>query len=87
MSIRTIPSRAFNQNVTEAKKSALQQPVFITDRGNITHVLLNINDYKKITQKTDSIIDLLAMPEADTDIPEFDAPRINDTLFKPADFS
>ena len=87
MSITTIPSRVFNQNVTEAKKSALQQPVFITDRGNITHVLLNIDAYKKITQEIDNITDLLAMPEANTDAVEFYAPKINDTILKPADFS
>ena len=85
MSITTITSRTFNQSVTEAKRSALEHPVFITDRGDITHVLLNINDYKKITRNSANIIDLLTMPDAD-DV-DLDAKPLKDNFLKPADFS
>lgn len=85
MSITTISSREFNHDVTKAKRAALSGPVFITDRGHTAHVLLSVEEYQKITDQQQSIVDLLAMPEAG-DI-EFDAPTIDKGLYRPADFS
>lgn len=85
MSITTLSSREFNHNVTKAKRAALSGPVFITDRGQAAHVLLSIEEYKTITDQQQSIADLLAMPETDTI--EWDAPSIDKTLYRPADFS
>ncbi|MCW7553172.1 type II toxin-antitoxin system Phd/YefM family antitoxin [Endozoicomonas gorgoniicola] len=85
MSITTISSRAFNQNVTEAKRSAMKQPVFITDRGSITHVLLNIDEYQLITRNAASILELLAMPEAENT--DFEVEPLENSFLKPADFS
>ena len=85
MSITTITSRTFNQNVTEAKRMALKQPVFISDRGTVTHVLLNIDHYKEITRNAANILELLAMPEAnDADL---EAEPLKDNFLKPVDFS
>jgi prevent-host-death family protein len=85
MSITTVSSREFNQDVTKAKRSANNGPVFITDRGQPAHVLLSIAEYQKITDSQESIIDLLAMPDgADID---FEIPRRKKNLFKPADLS
>ena len=41
----TMTSRDFNQNSSAAKRAALDGPVFITDRGQISHVLLSYEDY------------------------------------------
>ena len=60
----TLSSREFNQNVTKAKKASLEGPVFITDRGVVSHVLLSIDEYQKIAPEEGSILELLAMPEA-----------------------
>ena len=49
--------------------------MFITDRGHPAHVLLTIDAYQKITEKPESIIDLLAMPETD-DI-DFEPTKLN----------
>ena len=85
MTVMTISSREFNQDVSKAKRSTANGPVFITDRGHTAHVLLTIKDYQKITDKNESIVDLLAMPDAvDT---EFDAPRLTKNLYLPADLS
>ena len=35
----TFTSRQFNQDTSRAKRTANEGPVFITDRGKITHVL------------------------------------------------
>ena len=85
MSITTISSRDFNQDVTKAKRAASQGPVFITDRGHPSHVLLTIEEYQKITDKKENIIELLAMPEGD-DI-DFEPPQLDKDIYRPADFS
>ncbi|MGB9028749.1 MAG: type II toxin-antitoxin system Phd/YefM family antitoxin [Acidobacteriaceae bacterium] len=82
MPITTVTSREFNQDVGRAKKAAVKGPVFITDRGRPAHVLLSIEEYRKITGKHDSIVDLLAAPKA-ADI-EFEPPRLT-RLHRPAD--
>ena len=85
MGITTISSREFNQDVSKAKRAALSGPVFITDRGHAAHVLLSIDEYKKITDRKESIVELIAMPEvADID---FEPPRLNRELYRPADLS
>lgn len=85
MKITTITSRKFSQDIGKAKRHASMGPVFITDRGRTAHVLLSIEDYLKITEKEESIVELLAMPEA-ADI-DFDPPRLNRKMYDAADFS
>jgi prevent-host-death family protein len=57
-----LTSRSFNQDTGRAKKASSTGPVFITDRGKPSHVLLSIRDYRKFSEKGKSIADLLAMP-------------------------
>ncbi len=73
MTITTLSSRELNQDVGRAKKAALNGPVFITDRGKPAHVLLSIEDYRRLTDKHRNIVDALSMPGL-SDI-EFDPPR------------
>lgn len=85
MNITTVSSRKFNQDVSGAKRATCNGPVFITDRGRPAHVLLTIEEYQKITDKKESIVELLAMPDvADID---FEAPRLKNELYRPADLS
>jgi prevent-host-death family protein len=64
MPITTVSSRDLNQDVTRAKKAALNGPVFITDRGRPSHVLLSIDEYKRLTNQGRNIADTLAMYDA-----------------------
>ncbi|GAA0330495.1 type II toxin-antitoxin system prevent-host-death family antitoxin [Sphingomonas oligophenolica] len=66
--MKVIASREFNQDVSSAKRAARLEPVFVTDRGRPTHVLMSIDAFRQLTGQTESIVDLLAMP----DIPEID---------------
>ena len=84
MPITTLSSREFNQDASGAKKAARKGPVFITDRGRPAHVLLTIEEYRKITGGSASIIDMLALPGVE-DV-EFEPARAGD-LYRPADFS
>ena len=74
MTITTLSSRELNQDVTRAKKAAKSGPVFITDRGKPAHVLLSIEEYRRLTKQARNIADSLAMPDL-ADI-EFDPPRV-----------
>ena len=51
MTITTVSSREFNQAASKVKRAAANGPVFITDRGQPSHVLLTIEEYLKITDK------------------------------------
>jgi prevent-host-death family protein len=82
MSVTTLSSREFNQDASRAKKAAEHGPVFITDRGKPRHVLLSIEEYRRIIGVRGNIADLLAMPgteDIDLDIqPSRDLPRAAD---------
>ena len=58
----TISSRDFNQDISAAKRAAAQGPVFITDRGKPAHVLLSIDDYRRIAGKGRTLLDTLTPP-------------------------
>jgi hypothetical protein len=59
--MKTLSSREFNQDVSLAKRLARIEPLFITDRGRPTHVLLGIDAFRQLTGPSESIVDLLAM--------------------------
>lgn len=60
--MRAISSRDFNQDVGQAKRAARFEPVFVTDRGKPTHVLMSIEAFRQLSGETENIVDLLAMP-------------------------
>lgn len=60
--MKVLSSRDFNQDVSLAKRAARLEPVFITDRGRPTHVLMSVETYRRLTGQTETIVDLLAMP-------------------------
>ena len=61
--MKIVTSREFNQDVSKAKRAAASEPVFVTDRGRPTHVLLNIATYRQLSGERQSILDLIgALP-------------------------
>jgi prevent-host-death family protein len=58
----TVSSREFNQDVTRAKKATEKGPVLITDRGRPAHVLLSIQDFRRLTGQRRSLLQALSMP-------------------------
>ena len=84
MPITTLSSREFNQDAGRAKKAANIGPVFITDRGRPAHVLLSIEDYRKLTGGQMTLVEALAQPDA----PDFDfTPPRAGKIFTTPDFS
>jgi prevent-host-death family protein len=84
MTVTTLSSREFNQDTSGAKKAAQRGPVFITDRGRPAHVLLTIEDYRRLTGGHMSLAEAVAQTDADFD---FDPPRVGGGIFKPIDLS
>ena len=68
MPVTSFSSRQFNHDLGTVKKAANTGPVFITDRGRPAHVLMTYADYKKMTDTTTKIADLLAMPAEGAEI-------------------
>jgi prevent-host-death family protein len=62
MTISTFSSREFNQDISRAKRAASDGPVFITDRGKPAHVLMTIEQYKRLTGGKRNIVEALSMP-------------------------
>ena len=81
MSITKLSSREFNQDTSKANRG----PVFITDRGRPSHVLLTAEEYQRIVGGQKSIADLLAMSEA-AEI-KFEPPRVIGDIHEQADLS
>jgi len=81
--VTTFSSREFNRDVTRAKKAARAGPVFVTDRGRPAHVLLTIEEYRRLIGDRPNLVELLAMPVT-TEI-EFESPRLAGPLFQPAE--
>jgi len=81
-----ISSRQFNQDPGSAKRkrAAARGPVLITHRGEPSHVLLTIDEYRHLKGERPSIVELLGMDDGG-DI-EFDPPRLELEL-RPADLS
>ncbi len=83
MGVTTISSREFNQDAGGAKKAAATGPVFITDRGRPSHVLLSIDAYQKLLGAGPSLAEALAQKE----VGDFDSvpPRMGDDISRPVD--
>lgn len=66
----TISARAFNQDVSAAKRAAATDPVIITDRGEPAFVLLSYAEYERLRGPRRTLVDVFA---ADDGI-EFELP-------------
>jgi prevent-host-death family protein len=66
----TLTSREFNQDTARAKREAASGPVFVTDRGKPTHVLLTVADYERLTGPKMTVAEAFYWPGAsDIDLP------------------
>ncbi|HVS16580.1 MAG TPA: type II toxin-antitoxin system prevent-host-death family antitoxin [Thermoanaerobaculia bacterium] len=71
--MKKLTSREFNRDTGGAKKAAEEGPVFITDRGRPSHVLLTFSDYQRLAASHPSIVDVLSEPKGVEDI-DLEAP-------------
>ena len=84
MTLKTLSSREFNQDLAGAKRAAREGPVIVTDRGEPAFVLLAYEDYRRLSGTPGrSLADLLYDPNS-ADI-DFEPPRLTE-LSRPATF-
>jgi prevent-host-death family protein len=62
--VKVVSSREFNQDISQAKRAARVEPVFVTDRGRPTHVLMSIDAFRRLSGPVETIVDMLAAPPA-----------------------
>ena len=85
MTVTTFSAREFNQDTGRAREAATTGPVFITDRGEPAHVLLSIEEYRRITEGSDNVVDQLGLPVGVEEV-EIDFPPARD-LVRAADIA
>jgi hypothetical protein len=85
MSSTTLSSQEFDQDTDRARKAASDGPVFITDHGAPAHVLLNIEEYRRLSGGFVSLADALAAAPGTEDI-KLDLPSRRGDLARAADF-
>ena len=73
MKTTRLTSRQFNQDAGGAKRAALAGPVYFTDRGRPSHVLLTFEHYQRLAAQGVGMADLLSQPPGIENI-EFDIP-------------
>ena len=74
MTITTLTSREFDQAIGRAKRAAHSGPVFITNRSRPTHVLLSVEDYRRLAGERRSLAEALSM-EGLSEI-DFEPPKL-----------
>ena len=84
MATTTFTSREFNQDVGRAKRAAAAGPVFVTDRGRPSLVLVTYEDWLQLSGKSTSIAEALTGTLAAAEI-DFD-PVTDRTLAAGAEF-
>jgi prevent-host-death family protein len=60
MSVTTMTSRQFNQDLASAKRAAAEGPVFVTDRGQPSLVLISYDEWAQLAGKGRTIADSLS---------------------------
>jgi PHD/YefM family antitoxin component YafN of YafNO toxin-antitoxin module len=63
--MKRVTSRELNQDVSRAKRFALVEPVFVTDRGRPTHVLISIDAWRQLSGERETMAQLLAAAPGD----------------------
>ncbi|WP_299969332.1 type II toxin-antitoxin system Phd/YefM family antitoxin [uncultured Roseobacter sp.] len=82
--MKHLTSREFNQNVSKAKRDALSGPVFVTDRGQPSHVLLSYDEYRRLTSEPTNIVEALSMKGLSS--VDFETEKVSPSI-KPVDLS
>ena len=75
---RSMSSREFNQGTGDAKRAARDGPVYVTDRGRPSHVLLSYDHYRRLVGGRSNLVDMLCGTPGAGDV-DFEIPDIEDS--------
>ena len=62
MPATSLSSSKLGQDISGAMRAATHGPVFISEGGQPTHVLLSIGEYQRLTRPRRTLVEALAMP-------------------------
>ena len=74
-----------DRDASYAGRDSLSGPVFIAEGSRAAHVILTVEEYLSMAGQKQSMVDLLAAPEA-PDI-DFDPPRLESELYRKSELS
>ncbi len=68
----TVSSQEFNRNPTSVKRKADQGPVYVTERGQVSYVVINIEEFRRLkgSPATDLVSRLRLDGYDDVELPE-----------------
>ncbi len=84
MTITTVTSRELNQDISKVKKVCEEGAVYVTNRGEPTHVMMTFEEYQKLIGNKTNIVELLTMEDNNI---EFEVPKLKGDIFKVADLT
>ena len=85
MTVTTVSSRDFNQDVSQAKRAAALGPVVIT--GRPAYVLMCHEAYRRLVGGSTGIRQLLDQADPEAEAFDFDPPRLGSGLFRASDLA
>ncbi|MDO4997338.1 MAG: type II toxin-antitoxin system Phd/YefM family antitoxin [Neisseria sp.] len=71
-----ITSQDFNRRISQAQRDCEKEPVFITNRGRLAYVLLNYEEYRRLSHK-ESIAEALSAPSQMEEMMDLEFDRAN----------
>lgn len=83
MATTTVSIEEFQKDADRVGDASAEGPVFITRPGQRTLVVLDIEEYRKLSGKEPSIVDLLSYPGAGEI--DFEPPRMGTEPYRPVD--
>jgi prevent-host-death family protein len=81
-----VSMRQYNQDSSGVVRAASEAPVFLTNRGKPTHVVMSIEEYERGHGRPKSILDTLRQPGGPEYDFEFEPPKLGGELIRSVDF-
>ncbi|MBO7081722.1 MAG: type II toxin-antitoxin system Phd/YefM family antitoxin [Neisseriaceae bacterium] len=67
----------FNRQIAKAQKQCEQSPVFVTNRGQLSYVLMSYQEYLSLSGEKQSIANALAFPNTEIKVDDIEFERMN----------
>jgi PHD/YefM family antitoxin component YafN of YafNO toxin-antitoxin module len=83
MAATTVSFEEFQKDADRVDEASVNGPVFVTRPGRKTLVVLDMEEYRKLSGKEPSIVDLLSYPGAGEI--DFEPPRMGTEHYRPVD--
>ncbi|MBR1374516.1 MAG: type II toxin-antitoxin system Phd/YefM family antitoxin [Cardiobacteriaceae bacterium] len=71
-----ITYQELNRQISQAQKLCEQSPVFVTNRNELSYVLMSYQEYLKLSEQKQSIAEALAFPNTQTEIEDIEFERM-----------